>query len=370
MTQIVRGLSEVFAFVHLMTPAGDIRVSKGQDPTSIKSSFERSSANPYRNYARFGKLRRKYAKVRLVMHREKYAAVLGVDPEGLCHAFAMNKHIRKPLVYASFELLFQNEVFSDQEKNLKDKELRASREVALVLVQDELRERLLRENCEFTKASFCHCPVAPWPESLRKSDFLRRELGIPAGKRIVLVAGHLHPFSSRDLLHEMVSHWRDPYHLVVHSRFDLTKRERMFLERLCSSTGRVSITQGSVALGNLTEIFCSADFALLPYCPEPSHWMSYQNIYNIGMSSGKAAYAAMCGLPMIASALPTYSQLFDEVKCGAVYSRVGEIPNLLDLLDSNYSFHSREARRFYDELLNPTEGIARFCQEVVKLANQ
>lgn len=367
--QIVRALSEVWSFVHFMSPKGDMWIRKGQDPTAVEPSMEKGSANPYRGMGRFRSLRQTYAKQLLANNRGKYAAVIGVDPEGLAHAHELNKHLQRPLVYASFELLFKNEVFTDSEKSLKNKEIQASRHVALALVQDELRERVLRENCEFKDTIFCHCPVAPVPAVVQKSTLLRDHLPIPSSSRIVLLAGSLMPFNSRDLLYEMVACWRDPFHLVLHSRLDLTPREKLFFQQLSSSTGRVSTTHTSVALENLAEVFSSADFALLPYLPDPSFWMFYQNVYHIGMSSGKAAYAAMCGLPMIASDLPTYKSLFSQISCGAVYSRVGEIPELLTALDSNYEFHSREARRCYEERMNPTEGLARFCKEVFNVAN-
>lgn len=368
MVQVVRALSELWSFVHVMSPGGDIRVRRGQDPTLMTPMIERMSANPYLAGGRFRALERRCASALLTARRRDYAAVIGVDPEGIVWARELNRRLRKPLVYASFELLFRNEIHSEWEKTLKANEIEASHEVVLALVQDELRELLLRENCDFGNTIFCHCPVAPMPATTKKSNFLRANLGIPSEKRIVLLAGYLLAFCSRDLLYEMVSSWKDPYHLVVHSRFDLTPRERIFLEQLSSSTGRVSVTRSSVSLENLTDIFGSADFALLPYCPEPTHWTTLQNVYHIGMSSGKAAYAAMCGLPMVASSLPTYKTLFTQIKCGEVYSHVNEIPSLLAALDDNYDFHSSEARRCYDERMNPVKGITSFCHELARVA--
>lgn len=368
MLQVVRALSEYWSFVEIMSPAGDITVRAGEDPASAVPSWPRFTANPYRIRHKYSGLRRGFANRRLAAKGRKYAAVIGVDPEGIGRAHRLNQYLESKLIYASFELLFRDEIQDSDEQHLKAEELEASSFVDLVLVQDELREKLLRENNQFRNAGFCLCPVAPMPARPERSHLLRNALAIPPEKRIVLLAGSVEPFTSRDLLHEMVSYWPDRYHLVVNCRAYTTKRERCFLEDLASSTGRVSLTAEAVPMDRLTDIFSSADFVLLPYKPVPGSWMSYKNVYHVGLSSGKASYAAMCGIPMIASALPTYEEIFARFNCGRTYNQVSQIPHILQSLETNYNLHSIEARRCYDEVMDPTKGIHNFCLQVQHLA--
>ena len=113
----------------------------------------------------------------------------------------------------------------------------------------------------------------------------------------------------------------------------------------------------------------SADFGIAPYKPTPNDWTSGKNIFHIGFSSGKVAYYAMCGLPIIASSLPVYQREFAKYDCGQIYERVADISDLLIELDRNYAFYSRGAKRFYNERLNPVEPMNRFCDRLIRIGD-
>jgi glycosyltransferase involved in cell wall biosynthesis len=293
------------------------------------------------------------------MDTRHYDAVMGVNPMGLILAWELNRHSNRPLVYVSFEILFRDELSLPWEIAFKQKEIQASKDVCLVLVQDEERARVLAEENDFPSDRFVVVPNAPPPAPVPSSNYLKEKLNISADKRIVLYAGTLESWASRDLLEEMVLDWPQEYVLVLHSRANTNERMKRFLERL-AGTGKILISGNILPHDRLVELMSSADFGLAPYRPTPEHLWSGKNIYHIGHSSGKVAFYAMCGLPIIASDLPIYRTAFAKYDCGKVYERVKSICEILPKLDENYEHHSRESKKFYGECLNPVEPMKRF----------
>lgn len=298
--------------------------------------------------------------------RRDYSAVVGVDPRGLPPAASLARSWGLPLAYASFEIMFRDEISDIHEQRIKDAEIAASSDVRLVLVQDGLRGGILSRENGLATDKMIHVPVAPRPVEVGRHDILRQKLGIPAGKRIVLLAGSMDAFCSRDLLRSIADVLTDDYQLVVHARSRSAARLRLFLDQL-ELHPRISVSRDFLPMEQLHQLYASADFALLSYSPNPEGWTTYQNVMNIGAASGKAAYAAMCGLPLVTSDLPTYRDLFRDYDCGGVYSRLSDIPELLARLESSYDHHAREAKRYYDEVLDPRPGLARFSSALASL---
>jgi hypothetical protein len=140
-----------------------------------------------------------------------------------------------------------------------------------------------------------------------------------------------------------------------------------FLRRL-TETKRIYVSTQPVAREDLPGLVASADFGLAPYKPVPENWWTDTNIFHLGLASGKVAYYAMCGLPMLARSLPVFNREFANYKCGKVYRRLAETGEMLEEMGKDYAGYSREARRFYEERLNPAEGMQSFCSRLVRLA--
>ncbi|MCK4793218.1 MAG: hypothetical protein KAV87_56330 [Desulfobacteraceae bacterium] len=296
-----------------------------------------------------------------------YHVILGVNPAGLVLAWELNARSRRPLIYVSFEILFRDELSLQWEITFKEKEIRASKHVSLVLVQDEERARVLGRENQFSSNQLVLIPNAPPPKPIPSSNYLREKLKISADRRIVLYAGSLEGWSSRDFMMEMVLDWPREYVLVLHSRAGTNERMKRFFERL-EETGKIHISRNILPQDRLVELMASADFGLAPYRPTPEGLWSGKNIYHIGHSSGKVAYYAMCGLPIIASDLPIYRKEFAEYNCGRIYQSTGAVGQILPELDENYDHYSRESKRFYEERLNPAEPMKRFCDRLCEVS--
>lgn len=297
----------------------------------------------------------------------RYSVVVGVDPHGIILADALNGWAKKPLVYISFEILFGDDVDSDRDEELMRLERAACRRSSLVLIQDEERSQAFCRETSFPGAGVATVPVAPPPQQVVKSDFLRNRVGIPRETRIVLYCGNLQSWASRDELEEMVSYWPDDYCLVIHNRSKVQKTLERYLRRL-TETGKIFISAEPVGRKEMCALVGSADFGLAPYKPVPGDLWTGNNLYHLGFASGKISYYALCGLPMLARPLPVFEREFSSYKCGKIYRRLAETGALLQEMSQDYDSYSRESKRFYHERLNPVNGMGKFCDRLMDLA--
>jgi hypothetical protein len=300
---------------------------------------------------------------------KKYSGVIGIDPAGIILADHLTKLIKAPSVYVSFEIMFNKELSAQKEKKIKKRELAASRRASLILIQDKERANALGKENSLSSENMLLVPNSPAPQSIPQSDFLRETLSIPPDKKIVLYCGQLAGYCSSSVIKAMVTQWPDEFVLVIHMR-QTPKAEMLnpFLELV--QEGRVFISDEPLPNREMTKMISSADYGLAVYHPCPDGWTTGKNIFHMGFSSGKVAHYAMCGLPVIASSLPVFQREFKNYDCGRTYNDPAETGAILTMLDKDYSFHSRESKRFYDERLHPQKPMDIFCDRLIALGKR
>src|SRR4030095_9174283 len=158
-------------------------------------------------------------------------------------------------------------------------------------------------------------PVAPPPQPIGKSDFLRKTLKIPPEKRIVLYCGNLQSWASRDELAELVSYWPEEYCLVIHNLSNVQRTLQRFLDRF-TETGKIFISAEPVGRKEMGALVSSADFGLAPYKPVPGDLWTGKHPYHLGLASGKISYYALSGLPILARPLPVLSVNSPDINVG------------------------------------------------------
>ena len=375
MRNLLRALVRDWEFVHVVCAGGDVRMSTGDvvdrhlvpmQPPSILNPFVGRGSFLEQPCAR---LRSAWAPRQLALWRGRYAAVIGVDPEGLIQAHRLNRGAGLPLAYLSFEIMFRDEIAGLPIEAVKAREIAACKDVGLVLVQDEERGAALCEQNQIDKARLVYVPNGPESIVVTRGNYLRARLNIPDDKRIVLYAGNLRTWASRDFFDEMVSFWPEEYVLVLHNWVEADSYLRSYLQRL-KKAGRIYVSEEPLPMERLTELYGSADFGLAPFKPTPDFWDTGWNIYHMGLSSGKVGYYALCGLPIIASDIPVFLREFRDYDCGGVYALISETGELLQRIDTRYSHHSGESARFYRERMDPSAGIVEFCEQLRSIAHE
>jgi hypothetical protein len=165
----------------------------------------------------------------------------------------------------------------------------------------------------------------------------------------------------------MVSYWPDDYCLVIHNRSKVQRTLERYLSRL-TETGKILVSAEPVGRKEMCTLVSSADFGLAPYKPVPGDLWMGNNLYHLGFASGKISYYALCGLPILGRSLPVFKREFSSYKCGKIYRRLAETGALLEEMNRDYDTYSREAVRFYNERLNPVDGMRKFCDRLMDLA--
>jgi hypothetical protein len=182
-----------------------------------------------------------------LLRSHRYSLILGADPHGIALADTLNRRVRRPLGYVSFEVLPPQEAASPGVQALKSREQAACRNVSLLLIQDAERESLFHRSVECAPAHTAHVPVSPPPQEVPRTDTLREKLGIPAERKIVLYSGGAHGHTCMAQFEEMVSYWPEEYCLVLHC-YNWKRREQCprFVQRLLDRK-RAYLSTGTAA---------------------------------------------------------------------------------------------------------------------------
>ena len=298
---------------------------------------------------------------------QKYSAILGADPAGIAIASRLNDRARRPLVYLSFELIFEREVENAYEVELKLNERAAARASDLILIQDEERRDAFCEENGVDPARCVLVPVAPVDARPKRTNYLRDKLGIPTDKTIVLYQGSLYDWSCRNEFAEMVSYWSDEFRLVIHSRDQPGKRMMAFMRELCANS-QIYFTNQPVPPSELPILTASADVGLACYRATFDSWLTGKNLRLLGLASGKIAYYTMCGLPVLARSLASIEAIQAKYRFGLSYKRISESASALKKITANWDSMSKAARAFYEERLDPDQPIRYFCDRLLSMA--
>ncbi len=148
-----------------------------------------------------------------------------VDPMGLVIAGRMKNVSNARITYASFEIFFDDEFFVQRKKILKDLEMKYSAVVDTVIIQDQRREKLLRDVNNFSaKTKFMHIPVSPLPLDVSGNiPDLHEQFGIPKDKKIAVYSGSLQGWSGiNEMLELFPDEWNYDYWFLIHSHHPLS----------------------------------------------------------------------------------------------------------------------------------------------------
>jgi glycosyltransferase involved in cell wall biosynthesis len=241
-----------------------------------------------------------------------YDVVIGIDPAGIVDAHGHVARGTTPLVYLSFEIFFEDELCSDEERDAKRRERVASRAAAVTIVQDERRGALLARENRISQAPMLYVPVAPAREP-RAPDtrFWHRRYGLAESDVVVLHSGSFAPWTYADELLRSTKHWDPRFVLVVHSRF-----ARPEADARSDRAGRVIFSSIPAPASAYDEMVASADIGLVLYKACADSKYSGKNLENIGLASGKLAFYAKYGLPVVTVGQRSLGELFTKHGCG------------------------------------------------------
>ncbi|MBK9228717.1 MAG: hypothetical protein IPL67_17105 [Ignavibacteria bacterium] len=295
--------------------------------------------------------------------KNKVEYLICVDPMGLVIAGRMKSAINAKIIYASFEIFFDDEFFVQRKKILKELEMKYSSDVDTVIIQDPRREKLLRDVNNFDeKTKFVHIPVSPMPsESPETTTDVHKEFGIPRDKKIAVYSGSLQGWSGiSEILDLFPEKWNYDYWFLIHShhRLEADNPVKKTLDRLIGSGMPITIhDKPFYEYKDYASFLAGCDVGFATYFPNPLDIFAGKNIQVIGLSSGKFSTYMMLGLPAVTTNHKTYAELNRDYSFGSIIDTPEDIPNALRVIGEDIESMKQNCKRLYREVLDPTKNI-------------
>ena len=294
----------------------------------------------------------------------KYSFVIAVDPQGLYAARYLLENLSLPLIYLSFEILFHDELEKDEELYLKTVEIELSRRAAFIIIQDEERGKLLASENGLSDALFLYLPNAPSDaEYSGDGSYLRDRFNIPSSKKIVLHTGSFDFWTAGEELIAAAAAFPDEFVLVVHSRQIPGKNDLVSRMQGIADPATVCFSTAPLAFDDYTKLVDSCDVGLVLYKMSPTIF-TQKNLFHIGLSSGKFAYFARHGKPVITSDLPSYRAIFNRSYNGVYTPKVSALGEILREYAKEFPQMGRNNRLFFCEELDFSKNIVPIMERI------
>jgi len=265
--------------------------------------------------------------------KKYYDFVIGIGHQGLILAYLSFKVL--PLIYLSDEIYYEGHPEFSGPRFLLEKKLEreAFRRVALIIIQDEDRAKLLyKDNLkDYNLGNVVFFPVSFLGKAeLKRSNFFRNRFSDIGKRKILLQHGSLTPHRRTNKLLEVSKHCPDHYALVFHGNWSIYLHNSK-LKAHCW------ISQPDVPLENLSKVASGADIGLVFY------QNNNDNDRLIAHSSGQLALFLKCGVPVIVNNVGSLAPLIHSWQCGIVVEHEKDIYDAADCIISDYDKFCRKA---------------------------
>lgn len=311
----------------------------------------------FKNPKHWCKQYKAYSIVRKVIKSNNIKNIYAVDPLGLIIGGRVKKYLCKDvrLCYLSFEIFFKEEL-SGYYLTLKNKEIKYSKLIDSLLVQDEVRRDLLFAENGFTlpEDKVALIPVSPEPIVVKEAVDIHERFGIDKSMKLAVYSGSLGKWCGTDAIIEAFDkgYWPAGYHLVFHTRRPLNEGDAYYndIMRLANNP-EIPFTLHAhpfEAFEDLAAFLKGFDLALALYYPNFDNPYYGKNMQEIGLSSGKFSMYMMLGLPTVVTACKTYNELIKKYKFGAVIEDVKDFSS--ELFENGIP---SETLQLYNNILTP-----------------
>lgn len=308
-----------------------------------------------------------YIQVLKVIKKYNVKQLFAIDSAGLLVAGRLNKiNSKLQINYISFEILFKNELTTIPMLLLKDKEIRYSRLVNTILVQDKQRaSNLINENFFPKKTKFFYIPVAPNSNNItiNVNKSLKTNLGLSQDAKVLIHSGDVSIHNGIELLIEALKLGiPKPYYILIHYRDKLDIQNPLHVELIkLQNDGYPLIVHDNrfISYNEYCSFVKSFDFGITFYKSQQDSFWNGKNLIDIGLSSGKFSTYMMLDIPTVVTNTGIYNELNQQYNFGAVISNAEEF---IDVLKSNILLKvpKNNCKKLYNEQLFPENRIKSY----------
>jgi hypothetical protein len=235
------------------------------------------------------------------------------------------------------------------------------------VAQDATRAKILKKNFDFIDRVFL-LPNSYIGYSNEKSDFAYKKFNIPYNKKILLYAGALERWSFDINLAKYINKLLEKDYVLLLSGFSRDNYIDKILSEYSSFIEERKIIMNTEVLDDhdYTEMIKSAHIGLAWYTKlnvDSYTEATIENIYYMGLSSGKLCKYLSCSIPVIAPSFYFgYQELIEDKKIGKVSDYSEEMTNKILMISSDYDVYKKNVENVYkNELEYSTQ-----CQEIIR----
>lgn len=219
-----------------------------------------------------------------------------------------------------------------------------------LITHDHWHSDFLKKHCDLSKTKCLYLPNASYTDVHKgSSDYLRNLLGIDKDKMVILHSGGLGKWFMCKELAEVSAKWSNDKILVFHTShhvdsdpyYKAIKEDVGTRDNVLFSTNPVPNTE-------LDELVASANIGIALYSVEH---LGYRAEY-MGVAAGKIGNYLKCGVPVIATRLPSLSYI-EDYGCGILIDELSQIEEACNKIKSDYPRYQEAAYKCYMELWHP-----------------
>lgn len=231
-----------------------------------------------------------------------------------------------------------------------DQDIKIIEGADFLITHDHWHSDFLEKHCDLSKTKCLYLPNASYTDVYKgKSDYLKNLLGISQSKLVILHSGGLGKWFMCKELAEISSRWSDDKTLVFHTSHHVDSDPYYISIRSeVGDRANVKFSTNPVPNTELDELVASADIGIALYSVEH---LGYRAEY-MGLAAGKIGNYLKCGVPVIATRLPSLTYI-EEFKCGILVDSLNDIENACNTIRDNYSQYQAAAYKCYMELWHP-----------------
>ena len=237
----------------------------------------------------------------------------------------------------------------------------AARDATMLVIPDEQQFQWLSQelNVPLSKP-YAVLPNVAVVDHLTKAINWHARLGLPEHSVPFLYAGSVTPWARVPELLATVPDWPEPSVLVVHSR---SEREIEAFRKQYAHLDvehRVFWSSAPLPQDELNSLvsYCEGNFAL--------YYNTGPHIEYIGFSSGKLMRSLVCGSPVIASNLLSFT-FVTEHQLGVLVKEPAEIPNAVKQIMGHRQEYQKRCLNFCQTHASFETHWPKFCKTVMKV---
>jgi hypothetical protein len=309
-------------------------------------------------------------------HSEEYSMILAYGIEGVLAARYHNiLHFWKKIPFAYFSM------------ELVDVKKKCPRFVSCLLylfptlqsemlkflvIQDTSRAEALKKYFNLVDKVFI-LPNSYIGCTSEASTFAHEKFNIPANKKILLYTGAIERWSYDIHLAKYLSKLLNDDYVLLLSGFSRDNYMDMVVEEYAGLVKEKKVVINTEILNesDYTELVKSATIGLVWYkkldtslCTD----VEVENIYLVGLSSGKLCKYLSCSIPVVApSFYACYKEFVEDKKVGKVSDYGEEIVDKILEISSNYGFYKCNAESVYRDELEYSNQCLGIVNEIEKI---